>query len=691
MQSNWMMLNNSNGKRLSTEPLDEAMKELLEVCQQYKYDKSSAHQNPEQQQRDATRLNRYVADRNGPLVHKDCQRATPTMSISLNDNDKQHSYAATKCDNKTNGHLGGAFPESGSHDILATSSPKTLDHSQSGSIEKLQERQSELQRQLDEVLAVAKSLEARQKLKMSTILEDGAKSSAGKMSLDEDEDDELIEFQQIENELRISELNRQLGNIQEELRLRLYRRLLSKTSNGAKSNQKPQQNNLESSIRRSSTQTDECTPPSSSCSDEQTISSSMSASDTINSKLSTEAELIDQLERCNLTKSTAKFQPSSNKPYDQSDHKSPTTLNSSNQRNQDDPKCSPVTYEQETFQTIDLAPALQSSNHQEISKFAPKQDKFAPPGQTNPNAFLGPDAERQMFVLTNYAPNGLRNCAATNDLERIDEGEEDENEFYSNSSMFRRIYEEKLSPLFQAPENNRSQSSSGAQDRIESVSSEAGTSKACQVTGNPEVNRTPESRNQSDFRFNMSNVNSAKRGTNRPLTMYMPKPDEDIDLVELVQTMGHDLDIISDKLRLNPSSAMGYLFKSCSKKNKKWLKRFFYFDRSSKTLSYYENEDQLVKKGCTPKCVIPFDEIGDVYVDHRLSELSERQKGSKAKSFVFVLATIKRKYVLATPKAELMRAWIDILFTAAKANNYFQQLGDDDDMDHGYPADCLDF
>jgi hypothetical protein len=46
---------------------------------------------------------------------------------------------------------------------------------------------------------------------------------------------------------------------------------------------------------------------------------------------------------------------------------------------------------------------------------------------------------------------------------------------------------------------------------------------------------------------------------------------------------------------------------------------------------------------------------------------------------VFVLATIKRKFLLASSRAETMRAWIDILFTAAKANDYFQQIEDNDE------------
>lgn len=91
-------------------------------------------------------------------------------------------------------------------------------------------------------------------------------------------------------------------------------------------------------------------------------------------------------------------------------------------------------------------------------------------------------------------------------------------------------------------------------------------------------------------------------------------------------------------------------------------------------LYYYENEGHLVKRKSSPRAGICFNEISDVYVDHKLSGIGEKDRSSKRKKYVFVLATLSRNYLLASSRAETMRAWIDILFTAAEANDYFQRL-----------------
>lgn len=202
-------------------------------------------------------------------------------------------------------------------------------------------------------------------------------------------------------------------------------------------------------------------------------------------------------------------------------------------------------------------------------------------------------------------------------------------------------------------------------------------------------------------------IKLANNKSNRPLTLYMPNLDENINLLDQIQLFGHDLDLLKDDLRLTFSSAAGYLYKNCYSNEKKWLKRYFYFNRESKYLLYFKNEDQLVKlstkwpqnrqsiikekkslinDSCSPgkinqmKRYIPFEDIRDVYVDHRLSSVVDHtdnstdwSKGSKHKgtktNYVFVLSTKKRKFTLAAPKAELMRAWIDILFSAARQTN----------------------
>ena len=657
------MLNNSSDKLFSTDNLDDAMKELLDICQQYN-DKIS--KNVQQSGKNKLPQNININDE----LRSNKQRPFPTMSKLINDkNNVTHINAVTKCDKDTNERNGkSAFHryEPSIKDALASSNSKDFssetDSSISGSVEMLQQRQCEIQSQLDEVLEVAKDLELKQKKKLNVLLDESNKRRENNVS--DDEDSELVEFQQIENELRISELNRQLSNIQEELRLRLYKRLLSKTSASSRTSKERRQYAQlsppvdESPMRRDSTLTNESTPPSSSCSNENTATSCISSSDTNSSNVKpfVDADLISHFEKC-LISTRSDDSPNLRLYSSEENHKDLSDKTVTSEHDDTDSKtisntnsiALTATQIESGIRTYDLKPALKhghdhdnmatdsnsdSQNHNQPGKASQIPVSCGSQKSFHTN-FDQPTTSVKDFGSGQAAFNSSKNCLARNDLGRIDEGEEDDSDYYANSNVFRSIYEEKISPMMKL----------------------------------------------NDYRFNPENINSAKR-SNRPLTMYMPQADDDdVDLVKLVQLQGHDLDIISADLKLTSTSAHGYLYKSCSSNSKKWLKRYFYFDWNMKTLSYYENEEQLVKKSNAPKRIIPFDEIGDVYVDHRLSELSEKQKGQKRKSYVFILSTIKRKYVLASSKAETMRAWIDILFKAARANDYFNNVENDEYLD----------
>lgn len=668
----------SNDKKLSTLPLDNAMKELLDLFNQC--DDKPSHLN--QQSMNASHGHDV-------LKSSDSRKDPIAEYIDKTSQTKQHERTT-------------AFQKSSSQTSRAFGA-SNLDGSET--IEKIQQRQSELQTQLDEVMKVAKELEQKQKKKLNGLVQ-GNGSGQQSESDDGDDDIELIEFHQIEIELRISELNRQLSNIQEELRLRLYKRLQSKTSgvhtsSSVESQQPSSKINQRDPSRRNSTQTDESTPPSSSCSDETTATSTADMITHSSTKNSIDLELANQFDRCNLSKPAEEFsfQDSHLVKYKHDDLVDGKELHQSHIVNSTTPKADDKNKEAEK---IDLQLAFdQSHNYEVISPSTSSNQKksnnipFRTPSRIptmsnalknlNNNDYVNQTPQRSLANEVDAGgadgqtpSNGYRSCPANNDLERIEEGEEDDFDYYCNSQRFRSIYEEKISPMIQATgtadgrsvRENRQQNHTTALTKNEQAIKPSKESKDEDKTSNYASPKPSQ-----DNRFNIANVNSAKRG-NRPLTIYLPRPDEDLDLVDTIQSLGHDLDILSSDLRITPTSAQGYIYKSCSTNSKKWLKRYFHFNRESKILSYYENEEQLVKKINSPKCTIPFEEISDVYVDHRMSE---KQKGATRKSYVFVLATVKRKYLLASSKAETMRAWIDILFTAAKANDYFQQMGNDDE------------
>lgn len=639
-------------------------------------------------------------------------------------NDKDRLMTKTSDNEKSN------FKDEGLMQDLQDTEPESWSWAASsgcGSIEKLQEKQSELQAQLDEFLQVKKKLEFKQKRILNNIHED---HGAGRSDTPEsvDDDDELIEFQQIENELRITDLERQLNNIQEELRIRLYKRLSSNINTTSKQQHRNQPPLKQQSNRRGS-HTDESSPSSSSCSDEPTTSSTSTdttatSDDNYKAKADHSVDYTDGQESEKVVskrKSEIRSHYSSlnSTTSSQTLYSTETMVNDGSIESYErigqyssNSSCKYTDTQAPSKIHPDLNNVVDNIHSYEVltpstSKESVGCSKGSPDSGSNsyPNYELSIATSKSISssihntsTASSISSSNYRNSSANSDLERIEEDEEDGQDYYNDSDRFRTIYEEKLSPILQG--NSRADGKYNFQKEYLNSSSEP---KYHSSTAPINTNHSADSFT-TEHQFNQSqlhilpNQNKQMTGschtydgegvelsnnssfsepknctgklTNRPLTMYLPKPNEEIDLAEHIQALGHDLNIISSDVRLNSTSAQGYLWKSCSNNNKKWLKRYFHLDRSSKILSYYENEAHLVKKPSSPKNYIQFDEINDVYVDHKLSGIGEKNRSSKRKNYVFVLATIGRKYQLASSRAETMRAWIDILFTAAMANDY---------------------
>jgi len=84
-------------------------------------------------------------------------------------------------------------------------------------------------------------------------------------------------------------------------------------------------------------------------------------------------------------------------------------------------------------------------------------------------------------------------------------------------------------------------------------------------------------------------------------------------------------------------------------------------------VAYFANKNQF-KRNRKPNGGVAFDEIRDVFVDH------ERIRANEEKPrFVFKVNTCQRVYVLSHFAAEVMRIWIDVIFTGAheRSNNHY--------------------
>jgi hypothetical protein len=66
-----------------------------------------------------------------------------------------------------------------------------------------------------------------------------------------------------------------------------------------------------------------------------------------------------------------------------------------------------------------------------------------------------------------------------------------------------------------------------------------------------------------------------------------------------------------------------------------------------------------------------FDEIHDVYVDH--TKMKHKINDKSSTRCVFIVGSARRQFILSTFQPELMRIWIDVIFTGAQAYQDFDE------------------
>ncbi|XP_045781244.1 uncharacterized protein LOC123878179 isoform X2 [Maniola jurtina] len=166
----------------------------------------------------------------------------------------------------------------------------------------------------------------------------------------------------------------------------------------------------------------------------------------------------------------------------------------------------------------------------------------------------------------------------------------------------------------------------------------------------------------SDFsRDNILCVGSAPRRSRRglasewqrPLTRYLPVDRDDFDLRRHVESAGHQIELCPH-VALSSASCRGYLHKLGAKFHT-WSKRWFVFDRETKTFVYYWDKSEKKPRGGAY-----FQVIEEVYLDHGNTSKSPNPQTT------FIVKTRQRRYYLMAPSGEAARIWIDVIFTGAQ-------------------------
>ncbi|XP_063543394.1 repetitive organellar protein isoform X2 [Cydia strobilella] len=139
----------------------------------------------------------------------------------------------------------------------------------------------------------------------------------------------------------------------------------------------------------------------------------------------------------------------------------------------------------------------------------------------------------------------------------------------------------------------------------------------------------------------------------RPLTRYLPVDREDFDLRRHVESAGHQIELCPH-VTVSASACRGYLHKLGAKFHT-WSKRWFVFDRESKTFVYYWDKSERKPRGGAY-----FQVIEEVYLDHGNTSKSPNPQTT------FIVKTRQRRYYLMAPSGEAARIWIDVVFTGAQ-------------------------
>ncbi|XP_050357875.1 pleckstrin homology-like domain family B member 2 isoform X3 [Nymphalis io] len=139
----------------------------------------------------------------------------------------------------------------------------------------------------------------------------------------------------------------------------------------------------------------------------------------------------------------------------------------------------------------------------------------------------------------------------------------------------------------------------------------------------------------------------------RPLTRYLPVDRDDFDLRRHVESAGHQIELCP-YVTINSTSCRGYLHKLGAKFHT-WSKRWFVFDRETKTFVYYWDKSEKKPRGGAY-----FQVIEEVYLDHGNTSKSPNPQTT------FIVKTRQRRYYLMAPSGEAARIWIDVIFTGAQ-------------------------
>ncbi|XP_038658269.1 pleckstrin homology-like domain family B member 2 [Scyliorhinus canicula] len=150
-----------------------------------------------------------------------------------------------------------------------------------------------------------------------------------------------------------------------------------------------------------------------------------------------------------------------------------------------------------------------------------------------------------------------------------------------------------------------------------------------------------------------------QRSQARPLTRYLPVRKEDFDLRSHIEGAGHNVETCYH-VSLTQKTCRGFLVKMGGK-IKTWKKRWFVFDRTKRTLSYYADKHETKLKG-----VIYFQAIEEVYYDH----LKSAHK-SPNPLLTFSVKTRDRIFYMVAPSPETMRIWMDVIVTGAEGYTQF--------------------
>lgn len=121
----------------------------------------------------------------------------------------------------------------------------------------------------------------------------------------------------------------------------------------------------------------------------------------------------------------------------------------------------------------------------------------------------------------------------------------------------------------------------------------------CEAPNNGTVSfRKRNSDSTNTVNTNGHSQTSLSSNSHRPLTLYLPSPNEELNLITHLHALGHDLTstIVTNNLLITPFTCSGYLYKQCAGSSTKWRKRYFHFNRVRKVFVYFHDRASFEKR-----------------------------------------------------------------------------------------------